>query len=233
MSTRTAAALVALLAVISSAAVPAFAQRAETRRVEEAATVFKAVVSDPGHQVPDALIKNAYAIAIVPGVRRIGFVVGGQRGSGVLLVRGKDAQGWEGPVFVRLAGASVGWQIGIQSADIVLFFRTKESVRGVLGGKFTLGVGASIATGSVGRQAGAVTDEDLGAEIYSYSRTRGVFAGVTLEGASIEVEPGANAAYYGRDIGQPLDFLEGARLPAPPSAAALRQAVATYEKSLK
>ena len=146
----------------------------------------------------------------------------------------RSAEGsWSRPLFLTLAGGSVGFQIGIQSADLVLFFRTRDSVDRVLRGKYTMGVDASVAAGSLGREAGAVTDQDLRAEIYSYSRTRGIFAGVALQGASLEVDYGANALYYGKEISKPLDVLAGNGLPNPPSAVQLSQTVAACIASLK
>jgi len=228
----------ALFALASLAAPSVSAQRALATKIEESIGVLRAMGGVPERTVPRVLFKDAYAVAIIPGVQKAGFVIGGQYGKGVLVLRrggsGTQAarQGWSNPVFLTLSGASVGWQIGVQSADIVLFFRTGESVERILRGKYTIGVGAAAAAGSLGREAGAVTDADLKAEIYSYSRTRGIFAGVMLQGASLDIDGDANAAYYGRDIEEPLEFLRGANAPAPPSAAALRKALVEFEASL-
>jgi lipid-binding SYLF domain-containing protein len=224
--------IMAALALALLAVLPAIAQSTEVKKVQDAADVFQALVAVPEHEVPAALVRQAYGIAIIPNVRRIGFVIGGQRGTGVLVVRGSDGT-WSRPLFIRLTGGSFGWQIGIQSADLALFFRTKDSVDRVLKGNYTLGVDASVAAGSLGREASATTDQDLKAEIYSYSRTRGVFAGLALQGAALDVDYGANAGYYGRQIGKPLDVLAGSGLPDPPSAAQLRQVIMGYEKSVK
>jgi lipid-binding SYLF domain-containing protein len=229
MSVLRAATVAALLAI---AVIPVGAQRAETRRVQSAADVFEALIAVPEHEVPAALVRQVEGIAILPGVQRVGFIVGGQKGKGVLMVRGSDGS-WSRPLFLTLTGGSVGWQAGIQSADIVLFFRTRDSVDRVLRGKYTLGVDASLAAGSIGRQASAVTDQDLQAEIYSYSRTRGIFAGLALSGAALDVDWDANALYYGKDVARPQDVLVGTGLPDPQSAVQLQQTVAKYLKSVK
>ena len=212
--------------------VSAEAQNAETNRVKSALEVFQAMVTVPEYQVPAALMRNASGIAILPGVRRVGFVIGGMQGKGVLLVREKDG-GWSRPLFITITGASVGWQIGIQSSDIILFFRTPESVERVLRGKYTVGVDASVAAGSLGRDAAAVTDRDLTAEIYSYSRARGIFAGLAVQGAAVDIHYDANAAYYRKEITRPSDILDGSDLPDPDTAKQLRQGIVRYEKSVK
>jgi len=220
----------AICALLLLGAGSAVAERPQTRKVEDALDVFKAITSIPERDAVQQLIKNTYALAIFPDVQRVGFVIGGQRGRGVLMVRHGDGA-WSRPLFLTLSGASVGWQIGVQSADIMLFFRTRRSVDAVLRGRYTLGVGASVAAGSLGRSAGAATDTDMKAEIYSYSRTRGIFAGVSLEGVSLDMDLDANSAYYGKEIDKPSDVLEGSSLSDPPSAVALRQAVAAWKKA--
>jgi lipid-binding SYLF domain-containing protein len=224
---------IAFIAALASFAVlPAGAQRAESRMVRDAAEVFRAILSVPEHEVPAALMREVQGIAILPGVQKVGFIIGGQHGRGVLVVRTGDGT-WSRPLFITLTGGSVGMQAGIQSADIVLFFRTRNSVDRVLSGRYTLGVGASLAVGSIGRDGAAVTDQDLKAEIYSYARTRGIFAGLALQGAALDVDDDANARYYGKDIAKPQDVLEGAGLPDPQSAVELRQAIAGYAKTLR
>jgi lipid-binding SYLF domain-containing protein len=211
---------------------PVSAQRAEAARVLDAVDVFQALVAVPEHEVPEALMRDTRAVAIIPRVQRVGFVIGGERGKGVLLVR-DDAGAWSRPVFVTLRGASVGWQVGIQSADIVLFFRTAASVQRVLDGSYTLGVDASLAAGSLGRSASVVTDADLTAEIYSYARTRGIFAGVALQGASLDVDGEALDAYY-RKTGLTAQAVMGrSALPTPAEAARLMKVLEGYEKTLR
>jgi lipid-binding SYLF domain-containing protein len=211
---------------------PAMAQQAEAQRVLDAVDVFQAIIAIPEHEVPSALMKVTSGIAILPGVKRIGFGVGVQRGHGMLLVRGNDGA-WSRPLFLTLTGGSIGWQVGIQSADIVLFFRSRDSVERVLRGRYTLGVDASVAAGSLGREAAAATDQDLKAEIYSYSRTRGIFAGFAVQGAALDIDYRANAAYYGKEIDQPGEIWAGTGLSLPDSAAQLQRAIASYEKTLR
>jgi len=230
MVRRFASAPMAICALLLLGAGSAAAERTQTRKVEDALEVFNAITSIPERDAVQQLMKNTYALAIFPDVQKVSFVIGGQRGKGVLIVRQSDGS-WSRPLFLTLSGASVGWQIGVQSADILLFFRTRRSVDAVLKGRYTLGVGASVAAGSLGRSAGAATDIDMKAEIYSYSRTRGIFAGVSLDGVSLDVDADANSAYYGRDIEKPSDVLEATSLSDPPSAVALCRAVAAWEKA--
>ena len=224
----------ALAAVLLAAGFipPVFAQGVETGRVNEAIDVFHGITAMPDSQVPAALMRGAYGIAVIPRVQRVSFIVGIQRGRGVLVTRGADGT-WSRPLFISLSGGSVGWQAGVQSADIVLFFRTRDSVEEILRGGSTLGVTASIAAGPVGRDASAVTDADLQAEVYSYSRTRGIFAGVAVQGGSLTIDYDANAAYYGKEITRAEQVFQGDGLPDPRSAAQLRREISTYEKSLR
>ncbi|HUJ75566.1 MAG TPA: lipid-binding SYLF domain-containing protein, partial [bacterium] len=145
-------------------AAPADAQRVESARVQAAIEVIHSLTAMPDAQVPAALMRRAYGIAVIPRVQRVSFIVGIQRGRGVLVTRSADGS-WSRPLFISLSGGSVGWQAGVQSADIVLFFRTQDSVQEILRGGSTLGVTASIAAGAVGRDASAVTDADLQAEV--------------------------------------------------------------------
>jgi lipid-binding SYLF domain-containing protein len=208
------------------------AQDAEIQRVDDSIEVFRAISTSVDGKVPAYMMRNAQGIAIFPRVRRAGFVVGVQKGSGLLITRGPDGR-WGNPLFLRLSGGSIGWQAGIQSVDLVLFFQSKKSVDGVLNGQFTLGVDASVAAGSTGRQAAANTDADLESEIYSYSRARGFFAGLSLSGASLAVDYGANDAFFGRKDLRPGDILSGAPLKGPAAADALRSALQEYARSLK
>jgi len=222
MGKRCVSALLAIAALAVLAAPPLFAQRKEVRKVEDAIEVFQAIATIPEKQVPDYMMRNAYGAAIMPGVKKLGLVIGGQYGKGVLVVRNEDRT-WGYPVFITLTGGSIGWQIGVQSIDLVLFFHTKSSVEKVLQESFTLGVDVAVAAGPLGRQASAATDTELKAEIYSYSRSRGFFAGVTLAGASLEIDDEANAAYYAKANISVPDILKGTGLALPPSAVELRR----------
>lgn len=209
----------------------AAAQSEETQRVEQCLDVFHAVTTITEKKVPDFMMRKAQGIAIFPSVRRAGFVVGIQKGNGLLITRGPGGA-WGNPLFLTLSGGSVGWQAGIQSVDLVLFFQTKKSIDAMLKGQLTLGVDASIAAGSTGRQAAASTDPDLESEIYSYSRSRGFFAGLSLSGASLAVDFDANDSYYGRNDLRPKEILSGTGLRGTAAADALRRSVETYARSV-
>jgi lipid-binding SYLF domain-containing protein len=148
--------------------------------------------------IPPAMLGKAEGVAIFPDMIKGGFILGVNFGRGVLLVRRPD-RSWSPPVMVTMGGGSLGFQAGVQSADIVLVFATQKSLQGILNGqKVTLGADASIALGPIGRQANAGTDARLGAEIYSYARSRGLFLGVSVNGADLSVDNNANAMLYGR-----------------------------------
>jgi len=174
-----------------------FASAEELSRVEDAIDVFKQVHAIPEQRIPGWLLKDAEGIAIIPGVIKAGFVVGGRRGKGVLSVR-SDQGSWSNPSFITLTGGSIGFQAGVQSTDVILVFKTRRSIEGIVNGKFTLGADASVAAGPVGRQANAATDVKLKAEIYAYSRSRGLFAGVSLDGSALRIHHKANEEVYGK-----------------------------------
>lgn len=158
--------------------------------------VLNELVAIPGRRIPTSLIREAQGVAIIPRVIKIGFVAGIRRGHGVVLVRDADGA-WGLPRFVRLTGGSVGWQAGVQGTDVVLVFRTRRSLDNLMRGKFTIGVDAAAAAGPVGRNVAAGTDLSLQAEVLSYSRSRGLFAGAALDGSMIEMDAAANTAFYG------------------------------------
>ena len=167
----------------------------EPAKAREAIAVLEESSRMPEKTIPPTLMKNAAGIAVIPSLVKAGFVVGGRHGKGLMSIRGQDGR-WTYPFFVTLTGGSVGWQIGVQTSDIVLVFTTKKSIDSIRRGKFTLGADASVAAGPVGRHAEAGTDLNLKAEIFSYSRSRGLFAGVALEGSSLAIDHVANAAFY-------------------------------------
>src|SRR5262245_30739090 len=145
--------------------------------------------------IPQNLMAGAQGIVIIPNMIRGAFVFGAQYGRGVLLVRSPQG-GWQAPRMVTMAGGSFGYQIGVQATDLVLVFRTPQSVANLLSGTLKIGVDASAAAGPIGRQTSAATDLQLGAEILSYSRARGIFAGVSIDGSVISLDPAADAIYY-------------------------------------
>lgn len=163
--------------------------------VFDATNVFAQAMVMPENGIPRNLLAEAQAVAIIPGMVRGAFVVGLQHGRGVLITRG--AQGaWQAPRMIRISGGSFGYQIGVQATDLVLVFRTPQSVANLLAGTIKIGVDASAAAGPVGRQTSAATDLSLQSEILSYSRARGAFIGVSIDGSSISLDPSAEAMYY-------------------------------------
>jgi len=173
----------------------AHAQVTEPVVVETATHVLDEIMAIPARGIPEALLRDAQGIAIIPNLVKGGFLVGVRYGRGVVLLRDENGR-WRPPVFVRLAGGSFGYQVGIQATDVVLVFKTRNSINGLMRGKFTIGADVAAAAGPVGRQAAAATDATLTAEIYSYSRSRGLFAGVSIDGAALTIDNAANAAYY-------------------------------------
>lgn len=168
----------------------------EARVVADAANVFEAMLNTPGVAIPRSMLAGAEAVAIVPRVIKGGFIVGARHGRGVVIT--KDPQGvWHAPIFLTLTGGNIGWQAGVQATDVVLVYRTQRSVESLLSGKLTIGADVAAAAGPVGRQASAATDTALAAEVYSYSRSRGLFAGVSLDGSVLKIDHAATASYYG------------------------------------
>lgn len=184
-----AAAATALLAISA-----AHADSSLDEKLERATEVLDELRAIPENAIPPALLDRAYAIAVIPDMIKLGVAVAGRHGRGVLAVRGED--GWSNPVFIKLSGGSIGWQAGLQTADIVLVFTNERGVRNITQGKLTLGADASIAAGPVGRNASAATDGRFRAEVYSWSRARGLFAGIALDGAALRIDDKANATYY-------------------------------------
>jgi lipid-binding SYLF domain-containing protein len=203
------------------------AQREEATTVDGATEVLQALSALSVKAIPPALLQDAKGVAILPNVVKAGLIVGGRFGRGVVLVRCSEG-GWYNPIFITLAGGGVGWQAGIQSTDLVLVFKTRSSLDRILRGKgkLTLGADAGVAAGPVGRQAEASTDTQLKAEIYSYSRSRGLFAGVSLEGAALLVDRDTNEAFYGVRGGKPEDVLALHGVPVPAAAERLKAQLA-------
>ena len=188
-------AVIACFAVAAAATSPLHAQAREEAKLLVATEVLDELREQRDQQIPERLLQRAYAIVVVPDVTKVAFVLGGRRGTGAMTVR--DSRGrFTNPVFVNLTGGSVGWQIGAQETDIVLVFTTKRGVEGIVDGKLTLGAGASVAAGPVGRQAEVAAS--VNAEVFAYSRARGLFAGVALDGTAITIDKRGNRAFYGR-----------------------------------
>jgi SH3 domain-containing YSC84-like protein 1 len=218
----------ATLAALSLFAVAPATARAAGRDLailEDATEVLDGLAGTPPRAIPDALLRDAQGLAIIPGLIKAGFVIGGRHGRGVLLTRTPDG-GWSRPEFITLSGASIGWQIGVQSTDVVLVFKTRRGLDHIRKGKLTLGADVAVAAGPVGRQAEAGTDGRLEAEIYSYSRTRGLFAGLSLEGGALLLDSAATAAFYRQEPAGFIDPRTGQLVPQTPPSVKLAQITA-------
>jgi len=187
----TLALLVALPAVASD-------REEDASRTHKAAQVFKEIMDAPDQGIPQDLLASAKCIAIIPGEVKFAFIFGGNYGRGVATCR--TGHGWSAPIFVAIDGGSVGYQIGGSSTDLVMLFMNDHALQSLLGDKFKLGGDASVAAGPVGRNATAGTDLRLSAEILSYSRTKGVFAGVSLDGAVVQADKSGDKAMYGEHV---------------------------------
>lgn len=197
--TRSLSVLFACLTFGLALTAPARAGEEETQRAQNAVRVLKEVMMAPDKRIPGDLMSNASAIAVIPDVIKAGFVIGGRHGVGMISVKTSDGT-WSNPSFISMTGGSIGFQAGVSSTDVVLVFRTQRGVDSIVHGKFTLGADASVAAGPVGRTAQASTDAQLRAEIYSYSRARGLFAGAALDGSVISIDNDANQAVYGEGM---------------------------------
>jgi lipid-binding SYLF domain-containing protein len=203
----------------------------EADRVKEAITVLDEVMSASDSSVPKNILERAEAIAVFPSLVKAGFVVGGQRGRGVISVRDTKTGAWSSPAFLTITGGSFGLQIGAQAVDLVLVVQNRRGLDQLLKNQFKIGADASVAAGPVGRDASASTDIQLRAQILSYSRTRGLFAGVTLNGSTIRQDRDANERFYGvayRTKTIVIDRVGG----SPEPSAAWRQALAKHAGGL-
>ena len=196
---------------------PASAESSLDRRFDAATEVIEQMSEMPEKGIPPNLLSSAYAVAVIPNVIKAGFLLGGSYGKGVLVVRQADGH-WSNPAFISLGAGSIGWQIGAQSTDIVLVFKNRRGVDNIANGKLTLGGDANIAAGPVGRHTSAATDVQLKAEIYSYARNRGLFAGVSIQGAWLRMDNKANFSYYESGQGTADKILGDSHMPTPAHA---------------
>lgn len=184
---------------------------ADTRteeRLQKSQRVFEAFSDLSEQTIPTWLLERAYGVVVVPGVVKVALTLGGRGGKGVMAVRNPDGT-WSAPSFVTLGGVNFGFQFGVQSTDVVLVLMSRESVEGIAGGKVTLGADASVAAGPLGRSSAAATDATLSAQVLSYSRSSGLFAGVALDGTVIAIDRGANESFYGLSGVLASQILEG------------------------
>jgi lipid-binding SYLF domain-containing protein len=189
------------------------------KRLNEAAAVFSEVMTAPDKGIPQELLEKAHCIVIVPDLKTAGFIVGGKYGKGYLSCRSKAGAGWSAPGTVRIEGGSVGFQIGASSTDLIMLVMSERGAEKLLESKFTLGAEGSVAAGPVGRTATAQTDAQLHADILSWSRSQGLFAGIALEGATLRQDLDDNTTLYGRKV-ENRDIVSSG-VAAPKSAAKL------------
>ena len=197
-------------------------------RANRAGEVLDEVMSTPESSIPQDLINKAHCVAVVPGVKKAGFIVGGRYGKGIISCRAPGNEAWTGPSAIRIEGGSVGFQIGGSSTDVVLLLMNKSGKDKLLSSRFTLGGDAAVAGGPVGRSAQAQTDAQMRAEILSYSRSRGVFAGVSLEGATLRQDASDNEELYGKPV-TPNQILDGELAP-PETVQPLMAALNRYSR---
>lgn len=187
------------------------------KRLDEAAAVFSEIMAAPDKGIPRDLIGNAHCVVIVPDLKTAAFLVGGKYGKGYLSCRNKGGSGWSAPATVRIEGGSVGFQIGGSSTDLVMLVMSERGAAKLLESKFTLGAEGSVAAGPIGRTATAQTDVQMHADILSWSRSQGLFAGVALEGATLRQDLDDNATLYRKRLENRNIVTSGVR---PPRAAA-------------
>jgi SH3 domain-containing YSC84-like protein 1 len=171
----------------------------EEERLAHAAKAFDEIMSAPDN-IPKSVLDKAECIVIIPGMKKGGFIVGGRYGKGMVSCRGKDKEGWGAPSMLEMGGGSVGLQIGASAVDVVMLVMQREGMDSLLKDKFTLGGDASVAAGPVGRAGTAETDALMTAKILSYSRSKGVFAGLELKGSTLNQDNDANKALYGKHM---------------------------------
>jgi SH3 domain-containing YSC84-like protein 1 len=183
------------------AIVPLLAKDNESlKRLDEATAVLTEIMGTPDRGIPQDLLENAHCVVIVPGLKTAAFLVGGKYGKGYVSCRNKSGVGWSAPGTVRIEGGSVGFQIGGSTTDLIMLVMTERGADKLLASKFTLGAEGSVAAGPVGRTATAQTDAQMHAEILSWSRSQGLFAGLALEGATLRQDLDDNATLYGRKL---------------------------------
>src|SRR5215467_1774146 len=190
-----------------------FAADTPQERMSDATKVFTEIMATPDKGIPQDLLEKAHCVVIVPGLKQAGFVVGGKYGRGFATCR-KVTRGWSAPAAYRIEGGSFGFQIGASSTDVVMLVMNESGMRRLLEDKFTIGAEATVAAGPVGRSTSAMTDAQLSADILSWSRARGLFAGIALQGATLRNDLNDNEELYGKKIPNKEVLLSDMRPPA-------------------
>lgn len=229
MKIRIALLIAATVGILSAEDPSDKAEKADDKPIErcqESASLLDQIMAMPDHAIPHKLLAKARCIALIPGMKKAGFIFAGKYGKGVLACRAADGETWHGPSSLRLEGGSFGLQVGGSSTDVILLVMNEEGVDKLLSSKFTLGADASVAGGPVGRTAQVQTDAQMHAKILAYSRSRGLFAGLSIEGATLRPDVEANRRLYGSDV-KAEKILAGETTP-PESTRGLLYALAKY-----
>ena len=224
--------VLSFLPLMSAMLIPALAKDNEPyKRLQEATAVLTEVMSARDKGIPEDMLSNAHCIVIVPAMKSAAFIVGGKYGKGYLSCRNKSGVGWSAPGTVRIEGGSVGFQIGGSETDLIMLVMNERGVGKLLSSKFTLGAEGSVAAGPVGRTATAQTDAQMHAEILSWSRSQGLFAGLALSGATLRQDLDDNLALYGKKIENRQIVTSGMR--APKAALPLLSLLSKYSRREK
>ena len=216
------------LTVVATLSRTVAADSDEADRVKESATVLGEIMNAPD-AIPNSVLDKAVGIAVFPGTVRGGFIIGAERGRGILSARDETTKAWSAPAFLTITGGSLGLQIGLRATDLILVIQNRRGLENLVRNEFKVGAGAAVTGGPVGRDAQAATDIQLRAEILSYSRSRGLFAGATIEGSTIKEDQDANARFYGERLTTRAVVFDG-KAKAPDSVKVWFDALAKYAK---
>jgi SH3 domain-containing YSC84-like protein 1 len=220
---------ITLSLILGCSPLAAKAKDKTAERLDDAASLFTEIMGSPDRSIPQDLLEKSHCIVLVPGLKKAAFGVGGKFGRGFAMCRSTSGEGWGPPAAIRIEGGSVGFQIGVSSTDVILLVMNERGMKKLTSSKFTIGADATAAAGPVGRSASAQTDALLTAEILSWSRSRGAFAGVSLDGATLRNDLDENKAMYG----QPWDSKQILESGAKPPAAAAKLLSALNKYSMK
>jgi lipid-binding SYLF domain-containing protein len=215
--------VVAILFFTVSTVAVAFNRSDSVKRLQRATEVFSEIMKTPDKGIPEDLLDKCECVGIVPGLKKAGLGLGGKYGKGLVMCRKPD-RSWTAPSFITIEGGSIGLQIGFTQIDVVMLIMNRKGVEKLIGDKFTIGADASAAAGPVGRQTAAQTNIRLDAEILTYSRAKGLFAGVSLDGATLRSDKDDNRDFYGKDL-EPRKILMEGDVPMPAEARALASAL--------
>jgi lipid-binding SYLF domain-containing protein len=200
-------------AIVAAPLVAADTTTKTAERLDDSASLFSEIMSTPDRAIPQELLERAQCVVIVPELKKAAFVVGAKYGRGFAVCRGAAGAGWGPPAAIRIEGGSVGFQVGVSSTDVLMLVMNKRGMRRLSSSKFTIGGDAAAAAGPVGRSASAQTDAFVSAEILSYSRSKGLFAGVSLEGATLRNDLDENEILYGKRWTSKQILGSGAKMP--------------------